>query len=91
MLGAALLSCLTTPRDIHEANDFSFKPIIEVAILFLGIFATMIPALEWLERYAAQLGVTTASQFLLAWRSPLEHSRQCPDLLEFLSLEIGLL
>lgn len=36
-----------------EGNEFNFEPIKEVAFLFIGIFMTMIPALELIERYAA--------------------------------------
>ena len=46
MIGAAVGSYFTTRKSIHEANDFNFHPIQEVAILFIGIFATMIPALR---------------------------------------------
>ncbi len=49
MLAAALGSWLTTPRDVHSANDFNFEPVKEVAWLFLGIFATMVPALNYLQ------------------------------------------
>lgn len=40
----------------HEAfkgNEFNFEPIKEVAFLFIGIFATMIPALELIGYYAS--------------------------------------
>src|SRR5208282_4270431 len=50
MLAAAAASFLTTGRKIHEANQFSFRPMIEIAVLFLGIFATMMPALDLLRR-----------------------------------------
>jgi len=39
------LSLKTTSPAIHEANQFSWGPIREVAILFAGIFVTMIPAI----------------------------------------------
>jgi Na+/H+ antiporter NhaD/arsenite permease-like protein len=35
-----------------KSNEFSFEPIKEVAWLFIGIFSTMIPALQWLEHSA---------------------------------------
>ncbi|HEX5135929.1 MAG TPA: sodium:proton antiporter [Planctomycetota bacterium] len=35
----------TTPRTNRERNRFTFGPILEVAILFAGIFITMAPAL----------------------------------------------
>ena len=40
-----ILSLLTTSKRIHEDNDFSWFPIIEVAYLFIGIFITMVPCL----------------------------------------------
>jgi Na+/H+ antiporter NhaD/arsenite permease-like protein len=52
MLTAALVSYFTTKKSIHEANHFNFHPIQEMAILFAGIFATMIPALDWLNSHA---------------------------------------
>jgi Na+/H+ antiporter NhaD/arsenite permease-like protein len=45
MIGLALLSYFTTPAANHQGNKFTFGPIIEVAVLFIGIFITMAPAL----------------------------------------------
>jgi len=59
-LGMAILAgaaYASTERRVHAANEFSFEPLREVAILFAGIFATMIPALEYLERNAHAIGV----------------------------------
>ena len=55
MLAAALGSYYTTEKPVHESNHFSLHPIKEVAILFVGIFATMMPALDWLQANAAKL------------------------------------
>ena len=55
MLAAAAGSYFTTKKSVHAANDFNFHPIKEVAILFAGIFVTMIPALAWLDANAAAL------------------------------------
>ena len=44
-----LVSFKTTPGSIHKANQFSWFPIKEVAILFAGIFMTIIPALAILK------------------------------------------
>ena len=57
ILVAAFLSLKTTKESIHELNEFSHAPIIEVATLFLGIFITMIPALIFLKVHGAQLGI----------------------------------
>ncbi|MBW1645356.1 MAG: sodium:proton antiporter [Deltaproteobacteria bacterium] len=40
-----ILSLVTTSRKIHEDNDFTWFPIIEVGYLFIGIFITMVPCL----------------------------------------------
>lgn len=55
MIAAAVGSYFTTKKSVHEANRFNFHPIQEVAILFVGIFVTMIPALRWLDGHAASL------------------------------------
>jgi Na+/H+ antiporter NhaD/arsenite permease-like protein len=91
MIAASLLSYRLTPKDIHQANDFNFRPIREVAVLFFGIFLTMIPALEWLEKYAGEIGIKSAGQFY--WTSGALSSilDNAPTFLNFLSLQIGLL
>ena len=59
----ALFSILTTRRGVREANHFSWEPITEVAVVFIGIFATMTPALIYLNANAAALGLQTPAQF----------------------------
>jgi Na+/H+ antiporter NhaD/arsenite permease-like protein len=54
MLAAAVGSYFTTRKSVHEANHFNFHPIQEVAVLFAGIFATMMPALDWLDLHAKE-------------------------------------
>ena len=41
----AVASYGLTPKNYHDRNKFSFSPIIEVAVVFAGIFITMAPAL----------------------------------------------
>ncbi len=43
MLALAVGSYLATPRRLHEQNEFSFAPIREVAVLFAGLFACLVP------------------------------------------------
>ena len=45
-----ILSVLTTKKAVRKANDFSWTPILEVACVFVGIFATMTPALMYLQQ-----------------------------------------
>ncbi|HEX7549425.1 MAG TPA: sodium:proton antiporter [Candidatus Methylomirabilis sp.] len=49
-----------TPRD---RNTFSFGPMIEVAVLFIGIFITMTPAICLLKAHGLETGVTEPWQF----------------------------
>jgi Na+/H+ antiporter NhaD/arsenite permease-like protein len=45
MAALAIAAYFTTARENRENNKFTFGPIIEVAVLFIGIFITMSPAL----------------------------------------------
>ena len=63
---AAVLSWATTPQEVRKRNDFEWAPIAEVARLFIGIFITMIPALELLRSYGGALGVDTPMAFFWA-------------------------
>ncbi len=49
LITMGLLSVKTTKKALRERNEFSWFPIKEVAILFAGIFVTMIPVLEILK------------------------------------------
>jgi Na+/H+ antiporter NhaD/arsenite permease-like protein len=69
MLAAAAGSFLTTGKKVHDANQFSFEPMIEVAVLFFGIFATMMPALDWLQVNAQSIVGSNPSPSLVYWSS----------------------
>lgn len=58
-----ILSLVTTPKQVRKANNFSWAPILEVAILFVGIFVTMTPAMMYLNQHAMDLGLTEPWQF----------------------------
>jgi Na+/H+ antiporter NhaD/arsenite permease-like protein len=49
LLALAILSLVLTPEEHREANDFSWDPIKEVAILFAGIFTCIVPVLAMLD------------------------------------------
>jgi len=59
----AIIAYRLAPKDIHDANDFSFFPVKEVGLLFIGIFLTMIPALGYLSANGAKLGMDTPTEF----------------------------
>jgi Na+/H+ antiporter NhaD/arsenite permease-like protein len=54
MTGIAVLAYRTSDKEALAGNEFNFEPIREVAFLFAGIFATMIPALQLIGDYARQ-------------------------------------
>lgn len=58
-----VLSLVMTKRTVRQANNFSWAPILEVAILFVGIFVTMTPAMMYLNAHATSLGLTESWQF----------------------------
>ena len=66
LIGITLLSLLTTRKKVRKENHFKWEPIIEVAVIFIGIFATMTPALLFLSQNAARLGLTEPWQFFYA-------------------------
>ncbi len=49
LIAAALVSLWLTPNEHREANGFSWEPIVEVAILFAGIFICAVPILAALQ------------------------------------------
>ena len=63
MLGLTIASYFLTPAKIHADNKFSFGPILEVAILFAGIFVTMTPAVLLLKTHGGEMGLSEPWQF----------------------------
>ncbi|MEW5693003.1 MAG: sodium:proton antiporter [Candidatus Hydrogenedentota bacterium] len=57
------LSLKLSSREARTANKFTFSPIIEVAVLFFGIFLAMMPALVILSERGASLGLMSPAQF----------------------------
>ena len=91
MVAAAVASWFTTPKSVHAANGFSFHALAEVAILFAGIFATMIPALDWLNLNAQWLLGAHPAPGLLFWGTGLLSSTldNAPTYLGFLNALFG--
>lgn len=89
MLAAAIGSYLTTKKDVHRSNDFNFHPIKEVAVLFVGIFATMLPALQWLEANATKFDQPKPSVYYWASGSLSSVLDNAPTYLSFLSAATG--
>ena len=88
--GLAGISLWRTPRPVRRANGFTAYPIIEVAVLFFGIFLTMIPALELLWDRGGELGVRQPWQFFWAAGALSSVLDNAPTYLIFLALGQGL-
>jgi len=86
----ALGSYLGTSQRIRDANGFSFAPLKEIGWLFLGIFGTMIPILDYMERSAEKLGL--ASQAAFYWGTGLLSALldNAPTYLAFFAAALGL-
>lgn len=52
MLSVSYVAYKSASPALLKKNDFSFEPIKEVAFIFIGIFATMMPALELVGNFA---------------------------------------
>ena len=90
MILMAVLSWFTTPRKVHDANHFHIHPIVEVAALFLGIFITMIPALEILHARAIALNLREPWHYF--WMSGLLSGvlDNAPTYLTFTAMATGI-
>ncbi|OYW18794.1 MAG: sodium:proton antiporter [Planctomycetales bacterium 12-60-4] len=90
MLAATVGSFFLTSPTIREKNRFGFGPINEVAILFAGIFVTMIPALAILNVNGKNLGLTEDWQFF--WASGILSSclDNAPTYLTFAATAAGI-
>jgi len=85
MIAATGLSVYFTEEALREENAFTYHPIIEVAILFAGIFVTMVPVLTMLQAHGSQLGVIQPWQFFWASGSLSSFLDNAPTYLVFMS------
>lgn len=83
-------SWFTTKQQIRKDNNYSWDPILEVAALFLGIFATMTPALLFLKANASSMGLTEPWQFVYATGALSSFLDNAPTALAFHSVAQGL-
>ncbi|MCL2492765.1 MAG: sodium:proton antiporter [Clostridiales bacterium] len=90
ILAAGFLSLKTTRKKAREPNRFTWGPIKEVAVLFAGIFVTMIPALAILHARGAGLGLTEPWQFFWATGALSSFLDNAPTYLAFLSTAASL-
>jgi Na+/H+ antiporter NhaD/arsenite permease-like protein len=89
MIALTVVSIVRTPGHLRHANHFSFHPILEVAAIFAGIFATMIPALDLLREHGAALGVRKPWHYFWATGALSSFLDNAPTYLTFLALGQG--
>lgn len=86
----AVVAYKTADREALKGNEFNFEPIREVAFLFIGIFVTMIPALQLIGRYgrihSSDLTVSSIYWFTGLLSGVLDNA---PTYLNFLSAALG--
>ena len=85
ILLAAWLSFRTTKQEIRRRNHFTWGAIKEVAVLFIGIFITMQPALMLLKSVGPELGLTQPSQLFWATGALSSFLDNTPTYLVFLT------
>lgn len=89
LLALLLLSWFTTKRAIHAKNEFTFGPINEVAILFAGIFVTMVAPLEILNARGGELGLTLPWHYFWASGGLSAFLDNAPTYLTFAAVASG--
>lgn len=85
----ALISLAVTVPAIRKGNNFNYGPIREVAILFVAIFATMIPALMLLNARGAELGLDTPAKYFWLSGALSSFLDNAPTYLTFLATAMG--
>lgn len=88
MIAAAVASYFATKPELHEANDFNFGPVKEVGYLFVGIFLTMIPALQILQSGEA-VKISTPIGYYFATGALSAFLDNAPTYLSFLAAAMG--
>jgi Na+/H+ antiporter NhaD/arsenite permease-like protein len=90
MFAVAFVAYKTSDKECLKRNDFNFEPIKEVAFLFIGIFGTMMPALQLVGSFAGTnpdlITTNTLYWFTGALSGVLDNA---PTYMNFLSAAIG--
>lgn len=91
LLSLTFMSLYTTKRQVrYGLNKFSWGPILEVGVLFLGIFTTMTPALAYLNDHASLLGLDASWQFYYSTGLLSSFLDNTPTAVAFYSVASGL-
>ncbi|MFH0948558.1 MAG: sodium:proton antiporter [Elusimicrobiota bacterium] len=90
MILLAIFSIIFTKKEIRINNGFNYAPIIEVAVLFAGIFITMVPALLILTARGGEMGIVKPWQFFWMTGGLSSFLDNTPAYVTFVSLAQGL-
>lgn len=90
LVAIILMSLFFTKKSVRKGNNFSWSPIMEVAILFVGIFTTMTPALLFLSQNAVSLGLNEPWQFYYSTGALSSFLDNSPTAVAFHSVASGL-
>lgn len=91
-LSAGFFSFVLAEKRVLKRNEFSFEPIREVAFLFIGIFLTMIPALQLIGAFATTpQGQGAINEHSLFWFTGLLSSflDNAPTYVNFLTASLA--
>jgi Na+/H+ antiporter NhaD/arsenite permease-like protein len=91
MLAMLGLSLLSTGKEIRDSNKFGWGPIVEVAVIFVGIFVTMVPATMLLEEMGKSGALRLEHSWEFFWGSGALSSflDNAPTYVTFASLACG--
>ena len=90
LVAIILLSLKFTKSKVRQDNHFSWEPITEVAIIFIGIFVTMTPALIFLNQNASMFGLDTAREFYYGTGALSSFLDNAPTAVAFYTVAQGL-
>ena len=88
-LAVATCAYRMADKSIHAANNFSFFPVKEVGLLFLGIFLTMVPALAYLGANGARFGIDSPTMYYFGTGLLSALLDNAPTYLNFLQISVG--
>ncbi len=88
-LVAAAVAYFVAPKANLASNEFNFFPVKEVGLLFVGIFATMAPALGYLAFKGDSLGIDTPTKFYFATGMLSGVLDNAPTYANFLQIAFG--
>lgn len=76
-------------RENLASNEFNFFPVQEVGLLFVGIFATMAPALGYLAAQGSHIGIDSPTKFYFGTGSLSAVLDNAPTYANFLQIAFG--